>query len=307
MATVEINEVAPRDGFQIEAAFVPTQEKIRLIDALSRTGVARIEATSFTSPRAIPNLHDAEAVMNTIERLPGVGYVALVPNEKGAERALACRADELNLVLSASDSHGLANLRMTAAQSLEGFANIVSLTRGSDVFVNAAISTAFGCPFEGSVSTLRVLTLVERLLALGIQGVSLCDTTGVADPRQVAERCEAVLSRWPWLPLTLHFHDTRGMGLANALAAWQSGVTRFDAALGGLGGCPYAPGASGNICSEDLVHLFARMGVDTGVDLERLIDASKTLPGLIGHETPGQVVKAGPADRRYPQPAGVGR
>ncbi|WP_246837789.1 hydroxymethylglutaryl-CoA lyase [Salinicola sp. MH3R3-1] len=303
---VTINDVAPRDGLQIESRFVPTEEKIRLINALSRTGLAKIEATSFTSPKAIPSLRDAEEVMRGIERVPGVDYVVLVPNEKGTERALACGVDEINLVLSASDSHGGANLRMTAEQSLERFANILEITRGSNVFVNASISTAFGCPFEGDVPFKRVLGITEKLLALGVQGISLCDTTGMANPRQVADLCRETLSRWPWLPLTLHFHNTRGMGLANALVAWQNGVTRFDASLGGLGGCPYAPGATGNVCTEDLVHMFEQMGVDTGVDLERLMAAAELLPAMIGHEVPGQVVKAGTSDRRYPLPEAAG-
>ncbi|MGM8931049.1 hydroxymethylglutaryl-CoA lyase [Salinicola halophyticus] len=303
---VTINDVAPRDGLQIESRFVPTEEKIRLIDALSRTGLAKIEATSFTSPKAIPSLRDAEEVMRGIERAPGVDYVVLVPNEKGAERALACGVDEINLVLSASDSHGRANLRMTAEQSLERFANILEITKGSNVFINASISTAFGCPFEGDVPFKRVLWITEKLLALGVQGISLCDTTGMANPRQVADLCRETLSRWPWLPLTLHFHNTRGMGLANALLAWQNGVTRFDASLGGLGGCPFAPGATGNVCTEDLVHMFEQMGVDTGVDLERLIAAAELLPAMIGHEVPGQVVKAGTSDRRYPLPEAAG-
>ncbi|WP_353982090.1 hydroxymethylglutaryl-CoA lyase [Salinicola endophyticus] len=301
---VTLNEVAPRDGLQIETRFVPTEEKIRWIDALSRTGVAKIEATSFTSPKAIPTLRDAEAVMQGIERVAGVDYAVLVPNEKGAERALAVGVDEINLVLSASDSHGRANLRMSAEQSLARFAGIVEITRGSGVRVNASISTAFGCPFEGAVAQRRVMEIIERLLALGIQGISLCDTTGMANPQQVATLCGAVLARWPWLPLTLHVHDTRGMGLVNAFSAWQQGVTRFDAALGGLGGCPFAPGASGNVCTEDLAHMFAQMGVETGVDLSRLLAVAETLPGMVGHAVPGQVVKAGTAERRYPLPAG---
>ncbi|WP_340638174.1 hydroxymethylglutaryl-CoA lyase [Salinicola tamaricis] len=183
---VTLNEVAPRDGLQIEPRFVPTEEKIRWIDALSRTGVAKIEATSFTSPKAIPTLRDAEVVMQGIERVPGVDYVVLVPNEKGAERALAVGVDEINLVLSASDSHGRANLRMSAEQSLSRFAGIVEITRGSGVHINASISTAFGCPFEGAVPQRRVMEIIERLLALGVQGISLCDTTGMANPQQVA-------------------------------------------------------------------------------------------------------------------------
>ncbi|MDR5906212.1 hydroxymethylglutaryl-CoA lyase [Franzmannia qiaohouensis] len=307
MPSLQINEVAPRDGLQIEAEFVPTADKIGLIDALSATGLARIEATSFVSPKAIPQLRDAAEVVTTIQRRPGVGITVLVPNVKGAERALACHVDEVNLVMSASESHGLANLRMTPTQSLEQFAAIVETVRaqpqGREVFINASLSTTFGCPFEGEVPEARVLDLVERQLALGVQGVSLCDTTGMANPAQVRRLCEAVLARFPETPFTLHFHNTRGMGLANALAAWQAGITRFDASLGGLGGCPYAPGATGNVCSEDLVHMFEAMGVSTGVDLDALLKVSASLPGLIGHDTPGQVAKAGKADRRYPMPA----
>lgn len=302
MTTLQINEVAPRDGLQIEARFVPTEAKIRLIDALSATGLARIEATSFTSPKAIPNLRDAEEVVRGIQRRAGVGITVLVPNLRGCERALACGVDEINLVMSASDSHGLANLRMTPEQSLERFSDILAATQGSGVFVNASLSTSFGCPFEGAVPQARVLELVERLLALGVEGITLCDTTGMANPDQVARLCEAVQSQWSDTPFTLHFHNTRGMGLANALAAWQVGIVRFDAALGGLGGCPFAPGATGNVCTEDLVHMFEQMGVATGVNLDALLAVSATLPELVGHATPGQVVKAGKADRRYPMP-----
>jgi hydroxymethylglutaryl-CoA lyase len=302
MTRLQINEVAPRDGLQIEAAFVPTADKIRLIDALSATGLARIEATSFTSPKAIPQLQDAEEVVRGIRRREGVGITVLVPNLRGCERALSCGVDEINLVMSSSDSHGQTNLRMTPAQSLERFTAILEATSGGGVFVNASLSTAFGCPFEGEVPPARVLELIGELIDIGVDGITLCDTTGMANPAQVGRLCKDVLARWPDTPFTLHFHNTRGMGLANALAAWQAGVTRFDASLGGLGGCPYAPGATGNVCTEDLVHMFEQMGVDTGVDLDALLAVSATLPALVGHETPGQVVKAGKADRRYPMP-----
>ncbi|KEZ78245.1 hydroxymethylglutaryl-CoA lyase [Salinisphaera hydrothermalis] len=302
---VFINDVAARDGFQIEARWIETADKIAFIDRLSATGLAKIEATSFTSPKAIPNLADAADVMRGIRRAADVVYVALIPNAKGVERALDACTDELNFVMSASDSHGRANLRMTADQSLARFADMVRAAEGTSARLNASISTAFGCPFEGTVPAARVLEIVDRIEDLGIAGVTLCDTTGVANPLQVAALCEAVHERHPRIRLTLHPHNTRGMGLANALAAWQVGVRHFDAALGGLGGCPYAPGASGNICTEDLVHMFECMGVSTGVDLDALIATSETLPELIGHDVPGQVVKAGKADRRYPLPAAV--
>lgn len=299
---VYIQEVATRDGFQMEPRFIPTQDKIALIDQLSQTGLAKIEVTSFTSPRAIPGLRDAEEVMRGIRRVAGVAYTALVPNVKGCERALACGVDEINLVMSASDTHGLANLRMTPEQSLAQFRDIIDVTRGSGVFVNASLSTAFGCPFEGAGAQARVGELIQRLLDIGVQGITLCDTTGMADPAQVGRLCGEALRRWPGTVFTAHFHNTRGMGLANALAALHAGIERFDASLGGLGGCPYAPGASGNICTEDLTHMFERMGLDTGVDLDHLLAVASAIPMLVGHDVPGAVLKAGKADRRYPKP-----
>ncbi len=299
---VYIQEVAPRDGLQMESVFVPTEAKIALVDALSRTGLAKIEVTSFTSPRAIPALADAAEVMKGIARVPGVDYAALVPNAKGAERALACGVDELNVVLSASDSHNRANLRMDRERSLGQFADIVGLARGSAA-VHASLSTAFGCPFEGLYEPAQVLPWVDRIADLGIERLSLCDTTGMADPARVYALCVAVRERHPGMALTAHFHDTRGMGLANVLAALECGIDRFDASLGGLGGCPYAPGASGNVCTEDMVHMLQQMGLDTGVDLPALLACSRSLPGLVGHDTPGQVVKAGPSSRLHPLPA----
>ncbi|QGZ30566.1 hydroxymethylglutaryl-CoA lyase [Stutzerimonas stutzeri] len=297
-----IQDVATRDGFQIEPNFIPTEDKIALIDRLSETGLAKIEVTSFTSPKAIPNLRDAEEVMRGIRRVPGVEYTVLVPNVKGCERALACGVDEINLVMSASDTHGMANLRMTPEQSLVQFREIIEATRSSGVFVNASLSTTFGCPFEGEVPERRVHELVQRLLEIGVQGITLCDTTGMADPAQVERICHEAIARWPEAVFTAHFHNTRGMGLANALAALNAGIDRFDASLGGLGGCPYAPGASGNICTEDLVHMFQRMGMDTGVDLDKLLECAARLPELVGHDVPGAVLKAGKSDRRYPKP-----
>ncbi|MGX5219348.1 hydroxymethylglutaryl-CoA lyase [Pseudomonas segetis] len=297
-----IQEVATRDGFQIEPNFVATEDKIALVNRLSRTGLAKIEVTSFTSPKAIPNLRDAEEVMRSIDRVAGVEYTVLVPNVKGCERALSCQVDEINLVMSASDTHGLANLRMTPEQSLAQFREIIEVARGSKVFINASLSTTFGCPFEGAVAETRVHELIQRLTDIGVQGITLCDTTGMADPAQVERISREALQRWPQTVFTLHFHNTRGMGLANAIAALNAGVDRFDASLGGLGGCPYAPGASGNICTEDLVHMFQRMGFDTGVDLDALLQAAATLPELLGHDVPGAILKAGKADRRYPKP-----
>lgn len=298
---LRIHEVSLRDGFQMEAVFVPTEQKVALANALARTGLAKIEVTSFTSPRAIPTLADAELVMQGLARVAGVEYSALVPNLRGCERALTCGVDELNLVMSASASHNLANLRMSCEDSLAQFAQVVARARGHAA-VNASLSTAFGCPFDGDVSAQRVIELVEQFVAMDIARVTLCDTTGMANPAQVRQLCAAICLRWPMLELTAHFHDTRGMGLANALAALDVGVVRFDASLGGLGGCPFAPGASGNVCTEDLVHMFETMGYATGVDLPTLLSLARQLPGIVGHEVPGQVMVAGSSSRRYPLP-----
>ncbi|MBL8472831.1 MAG: hydroxymethylglutaryl-CoA lyase [Rhodocyclaceae bacterium] len=302
-ARVHINDVAVRDGFQSETAFVPTEDKIRLIDRLSRTGLAKIEVTSFVSPKAIPNLRDAEEVMRRIERRPGVVYVALVPNERGCERAIACGVDEINLVMSIGETHNLANMRMTCAQSLEQFRRVMALTRGSPLRVNGTVATAFGCPFDGDQPKERVLWAVGQYLSMGMHSVTLADTTGMAHPQQVAEVSRAVLQAYPGLPLTLHFHNTRGMGLANALAGLSEGVVSYDASLGGIGGCPYAPGATGNICTEDLVHMFESCGVDTGVDLDALLGCARDLPAIVGHEVPGQVLRAGKRTELHARPA----
>ncbi|WP_295466400.1 hydroxymethylglutaryl-CoA lyase [uncultured Pseudomonas sp.] len=301
-----VQEVAPRDGLQIEPSWVETADKIALIDQLSALGFARIEAGSFVSPKAVPMLRDGEAVFQGIVRQPGVTYVALVPNLKGAQRALAAGADELNLVLSASQTHNQANMRMSCEQSLASFAEVVQLAKGQAVSLNGTVATTFGCPFEGRIDEGWVFELVQRYLALGMTGITLADTTGMANPRQVARIVRQVLELIPASALTLHFHNTRGLGLCNVLAAFEAGARRFDAALGGLGGCPFAPGASGNICTEDLVNLCAEIGVETGIDLDRLIALSRTLPALLGHDTPGQVAKAGRNCDLHPPPAASG-
>ncbi len=301
-ARVQIQEVAVRDGLQIEPRFLPTAEKIRLLDRLSRTGLAKIEVTSFVSPKAVPNLRDAEEVMRGITRAPGVVYAALVPNARGCERALAAGVDEINLVMSASETHNQANMRMGCASSLEQFGAVTALVRGGPTRVSGTVATAFGCPFEGEVPVSRVLWAVERYLALGMQGIALADTTGMANPHQVSELLSAVQTAFPQAPLTVHFHDTRHMGFANVLAALDAGIERFDSSLGGIGGCPFAPGASGNICTEDLVHMLEAMGVPTGVNLDALLTVARDLPGLLGHEVPGQIIKAGKTTDLHPRP-----
>jgi len=300
---IHLQEVGTRDGLQAECTFVPTDDKIALVNALSATGLSKIEVTSFTSPTAIPALRDAEIVMREIERRPGVVYSALVPNKRGAERAIEARADELNLVMSVSETHNLANLRMTREQSFAALAQVIALARGQGVTVNVSLSCCFGCPMEGEVPESTVLGWAQRFVDLGVHGLTLCDTTGMAYPSQVVSLTRAARLRWPATELTLHFHNTRGMGLANVLAGIDAGAHRFDASLGGIGGCPYAPGATGNVCTEEVVHALALMGYDTGVDLPALIEASRRLPGLIGHDTPSQITKAGRRLDLHPVPA----
>ncbi|HQQ68841.1 MAG TPA: hydroxymethylglutaryl-CoA lyase [Alicycliphilus sp.] len=299
---VHINDVAMRDGLQIEPAFVPTEQKIAMVNALSLTGLSKIEVTSFTSPKAIPALRDAEQVMMEIDRVPGVRYVALAPNMRGAQRALECRVDEINLVMSASETHNLANTRMTMAQSRAVLTDIIREARGRAA-VNISLSTAFGCPMEGHVAPEAVYALGDWFAGQGADGITLCDTTGMANPMQVAELAEGLDRRWPGMELTLHFHNTRGMGLANVIAGLIAGIDRYDASLGGVGGCPYAPGATGNICTEDLVHMLDTMGVASGVDVDKLLACAARLPALLGHDIPGAVLRAGKSDGRHPPPA----
>ena len=292
MKQLFMQEVATRDGFQNESIFIETENKIALINSLSECGYAKIEVTSFTSPKAIPSLRDAEAVMHGVTRQPGVEYTVLVPNLRGAERALGCGIDEANLVMSVSEPHNRSNLRMTREQSFSQLNEVVSVIGRGTVAINVSLSTVFGCPMQGEVDADEVLRWVDRFANLGVRGITLCDTTGMAYPSQVRELSASFIERFPELQLTLHFHNTRGMALANALGALEAGVDRFDSSLGGLGGCPYAPGASGNVCTEDLVHMLQLMGYDTGLDLDRVLSASAQLPGLIGHDTPSQILKA---------------
>jgi hydroxymethylglutaryl-CoA lyase len=304
VSDIVFQEVSPRDGLQIEATFVATDDKIRLIDGFSTLGFSRIEVSSFVSPKAVPALADAADVFAGIRRNPDVVYVALVPNLRGAERALQAGADELNLVASASDTHNLANMGMTGDKSFDAFAGIVDRVRGTDIRLNGTVATAFGCPFEGDQGDDKILGLVRRHLDLGMGGITLADTTGMADPAQVERLVGKVLALVPAERLTLHFHDTRGLGLANVLAAHRAGARRFDGSLGGLGGCPFAPGASGNICTEDAVAMAERMGLATGIDLPGLIAMARTLPALLGHDVPGQIMKAGLVTDLHAAPVG---
>jgi hydroxymethylglutaryl-CoA lyase len=300
MKRIIVQEVGMRDGLQNENQYIPTDQKIKLINQLSESGLEKIEVTSFVSPKAIPNLRDAEEVMNGIKRKSGVTYSALVPNLKGAKRAVDCNVDEINLVASVSTTHNQKNVRRTTKQSFDNFGEMMRFLSGVDIRVNGTLGTAFGCPYEGDIAEERVLQLIEQYLELGIDGITLADTTGMAAPKQVYELSVRVLDNWPDLPLTLHFHNTRGMGLANVIEGIRAGAKRFDASLGGIGGCPFAPGATGNICTEDLIHMLVFMGYELSADLDKVIDSAKYLQDLLSYEVPGQILKAGKRNDLHP-------
>ena len=302
---VTLCEVGTRDGFQIEPEFIPTEQKVEVVDLLSAAGLPRIEVTSFVHPKVVPQLRDAEEVMARIHRRPGTRYAALVPNDKGASRAVDAGVDAIHTVVSASESHNLANVNMAIAESLDKLAAVTQIAARAKLPVTAGISTSFGCPFEGDVPVARLERIVGRLVDMGARGIGLADTTGMANPRQVTRVLEHLLPRFPGVEWTLHTHDTRAMAIPNILAGLECGVTCFDASIGGLGGCPFAPGASGNVCTEDLVHCLHTMGVVTGIDLDRLIAASRRVAGIVGRTLPGQIAKAGPFTRRYPVPDAV--
>jgi hydroxymethylglutaryl-CoA lyase len=290
---ISLREVGPRDGLQNEAP-VPTEAKVALIDALSRTGVGRIEAVSFVHPKAIPSMADAAEVWSAVQRSPDVRYSALVPNLRGAQRALDAGFREIEVVVSASDTHNRKNVNRSTEESLDDIAVLLAAAHDVGATCQVIVSTAFGCPYEGDVPTSRVLDVAGRALADGADGISYGDTTGMATPGRVTELVGETRMRFPDAGLNLHFHNTRGTGLANVLAALQLGVVDYDASVGGLGGCPYAPGATGNVCTEDLVHMVEDMGVDTGVDLDAMLAAAREAERLVGRTLPSQVLRAGP-------------
>jgi hydroxymethylglutaryl-CoA lyase len=300
-----LREVGPRDGLQNEAP-VPTDAKVALIDALSTTGVGRIEAVSFVHPKAIPQMADADAVWSAIKRDPGIRYSALVPNLRGAQRALDAGFREIEVVVSASDTHNRKNVNRSTEESLDDIAAILGTAHDAGATVQVIVSTAWGCPYEGDVPVERVVGVAGRAVRDGADGVSFGDTTGMATPGRVTRLVGEFRSAHPDSPLNLHFHNTRGTGLANVLAALQLGVADFDASVGGLGGCPYAPGASGNIATEELVHMVEDMGVATGVDLDAMIDAAREAERLVGRTLPSQVLRAGPRTRLTVDPDACG-
>jgi hydroxymethylglutaryl-CoA lyase len=295
-ARISVREVGPRDGLQNEDP-VPTAAKIELIDRLSHTGVSRIEAVSFVRPSAIPQMADASAVWAGISRSPAVRYSALVPNLRGAGLALDAGVPELETVVSASDTHNRKNVNRGTEESLDDIAAIIARAHERGTTCQVIVATAWGCPYEGDVPVERVVRVAGRAVADGADSISFGDTTGMATPGRVRALVGAFRSAYPDVPLNLHFHNTRGTGLANVLTALELGVADFDASVGGLGGCPYAPGASGNIATEELVHMVEDMGVGTGIDLDALIDAAAAAEQVIGHQLPSQVLRAGPRTR----------
>jgi hydroxymethylglutaryl-CoA lyase len=295
---VKICEVGPRDGLQNEARNVPTPEKIRLIEALAAAGIRRMEATSFVAPKWIPNLADAGEVMAGIQRRPGVIYAALVPNLKGLERALAARVDEAVLFLSASETHNRKNINKSIAEALETSREVAASAKQAGLRLKGAISTSFGCPYEGDVDPLAVVGVAMALVEMGVDEVGIADTTGMANPRQVHALISRLAERIPLPLISLHFHDTRGTALANVLAGLQAGVTIFDGSVGGLGGCPYAKGATGNVATEDLVHMLHEMGIQTGVHLEKLIECAHLAQKLVGRPLDSHVASGGPVSHR---------
>ncbi len=295
-ASVRVREVGPRDGFQNEPEVIPTADKLRLIGMLTAAGLRRIEVTSFVRPDVIAQLADAEQVLAGLERAEGVAYSVLIPNRRGLERALAQRErfDEVNLFLSASETHNRRNVNRSIAESLAELERVVELALAEGLRCEGVISTSFGCPYEGEVPVARVLEIAERLAAAGCAEVGFGDTTGMANPRQVGEFFATAGESLPDVELTAHFHNTRGQGLANVLAALEAGVGSFESAFGELGGCPVPPGSTGNISTEDLVSMLEEMGIATGVDLELLLDASRSVQELLGRRLGAHLLTAGP-------------
>jgi hydroxymethylglutaryl-CoA lyase len=290
MTDVSIREVAPRDGLQNEEP-VPSEAKVRLIEALGTTGVGRIEAVSFVHPKAIPQMADADEVWSRVTRNPDIRYSALIPNSRGAQRAIAAGFREIEVVVSASNTHNQRNLNRSTEQSLEDITQLIPLIHDAGATLEVIVATSFGCPFEGDIDPDRVAGIVARVRADGADRIAFGDTTGMATPRRVRDLLSAVR------PDLLHFHNTRGTGLANILTALDLGITEFDASVGGIGGCPYAPGASGNVATEEVVHMLHDIGISTGIDLDRLIETAEMAEKMLGRTLPSGVLRAGPRTR----------
>ena len=292
-AEVTITEVCPRDGFQSVSEWIPTEEKVRMINRLINCGYKQIEVTSFVHPKAIPQLKDADEVLKKIKRSEHLKLRALVPNTRGLERAIAVGVDKAKLMLSASDSHSISNANCKTEEALRKFEPLIDLAGKKGMKVSGSISVAFGCPYEGEIPVERLVMICERYRSLGIQEISLADTTGMANPLRIKNNVRELRQRFPDFTFSLHLHNTRGMAFANAVAGWEEGIVHFDSSAGGLGGCPYAPGASGNIASEDLIHGFEEMGICTGVSLNNVLEAAKDLHQSLPQYVDSFLLKAG--------------
>ena len=290
---VKVTEVGPRDGFQSEKTILKTEDKISIINELIEAGFPRIEVSSFVSPKAIPQLADAEIILSKIKRSPNTTLAALVPNARGAIRAVEANLDEIVVFLSASESHNKKNVNRNVDESLIGFREIADIAGKNNIPIQGDIATAFGCPFEGNVPSKRLAEISKEYKEMGFKGVTLGDTTGMATPPVVTDAINAIRDAVPDFSITLHFHNTRGIGLANVMSGLYQGITDYESCFGGMGGCPFAPNATGNVCSEDLIYLLHEMGVETGIDLDKLISIAQKVEGLVGHKLPGQVMRAG--------------
>ena len=302
---ITVRDVAMRDGIQNLKTVLPADLKVELIEGLAESGVRRIEATSFMNPKAVPNTADADEVMRRIRRKPGVRYEALVANLRGARRAIDAGCDGVQQVISLTDVHNRANVNRSVKQSLEEMKEIAAAVRGAGIPFGAAISLATGCPYTGRVPEDDVYALAEKYAALGVDEIFLCDSMGMGDPARMRRMVSEIRRRWPETDLVVHIHNTRGMGLANALASLEAGADTLDASLGGLGGCPFAPGASGNISTEDLVHMLWLMGVETGVDLDALVALAGKLGAAAGAPLNSSILQAGKSFAIHPVPAGL--
>ncbi|MES1154955.1 MAG: hydroxymethylglutaryl-CoA lyase [Pseudorhodoplanes sp.] len=303
---VTISEVGLRDGLQIEKQFVSTAIKLELINELVSAGLRKIEVSSFVHPKVVPQMADAVEVFAGLTRRPDVQYAALVPNVKGMERAIACRADEYKIGISASETFNKLNFRMDIREGMKSLDDMVALQHGKHGVIIGAVSTAFGCPYEGAIAETRIHELFAQLVGFGVPLIFLADTTGVANPDSIRRTIEGLRGKWPKQRIGLHLHNTRGLGLANALAGLELGVDYFEGSIGGLGGCPFAPRAVGNISTEDFVHMVHEMGIETGVDLDALIGVAAHMQAVVGRQLPGMVLKAGKSrDLHDPQAAKV--
>lgn len=301
---VTVCEVAPRDGFQAEDKWIPTERKIHIIRELAKTGLNSMEITSFVHPKSIPQLKDAEEVVGKVQDLKTLKFRALVPNLKGAQRAIDVGIKKLKLMLSATDSHSLSNANSPVREAQEKFYPIVELADKHDVSVGGSIAVAFGCPYEGKVPMKNINKIIRRYIEMGIKEISLADTTGMGNPRQTFAMLGHLQDEFPEITFSLHFHNTHGMAMANVYAALEQGITHFDSSIAGLGGCPYAPGATGNIPTEDLVHALSEMDIETGIDLYKTIEVAKEVKKTIGHDGRSFILQAGPNSELHAKPNG---